>query len=260
LAQNINKTSTMFADPALARRIERAEALNFSGCGESMETCGGIAVFAGEGSPLTHAVGLGMSGPVDPADFERMENFFRERGAPVNVEICAHASLSIAGEMGARGYRIVEWSNVLAGPVIGAADSRVRVADPGEEPLWTQTLFEGFFERSGLTEIERDAGRRLFSLDGAQCWFGISEGTVAAAGAMNKREGLAMLFADSTLARFRGRGLHLALIRARLEAAARMGCDWATATTAPGSISQRNYERAGFRVVYSKVNMQRDWS
>jgi hypothetical protein len=29
----------------------------------------------------------------------------------------------------------------------------------------------------------------------------------------------------------------------------------ATASTLPGSISQRNYERLGFRVVYSKVGL-----
>ncbi len=68
----------------------------------------------------------------------------------------------------------------------------------------------------------------------------------------------ALLFADSTLEKYRGRGLHLALIRARLQHAAELGCDLATASTAPGSTSQRNYERAGFRVIYTKLNMQRD--
>jgi hypothetical protein len=76
---------------------------------------------------------------------------------------------------------------------------------------------------------------------------------------MNVRGKLALLFADSTLDQSRGQGLHLAVIRARLKHAASFGCDVATASTAPGSISQRNYERAGFRVVYTKLNMQRDW-
>ena len=75
---------------------------------------------------------------------------------------------------------------------------------------------------------------------------------------MNTRGKLALLFADSTLEKYRGHGLHLALIRARLKQAADMGCDLATASTAPGSTSQHNYERAGFRVVYTKLNMQRD--
>ena len=33
------------------------------------------------------------------------------------------------------------------------------------------------------------------------------------------------------------------------------GCDMATASTLPGSVSQRNYERAGFEVVYTKVTL-----
>jgi hypothetical protein len=32
-------------------------------------------------------------------------------------------------------------------------------------------------------------------------------------------------------------------------------CDLAMASTQPGSVSQRNYERAGFQVVYTKVTM-----
>ena len=40
---------------------------------------------------------------------------------------------------------------------------------------------------------------------------------------MNTRGKLALLFADSTLQKYRGHGLHLALIRARLKQAARHG-------------------------------------
>jgi GNAT superfamily N-acetyltransferase len=66
-------------------------------------------------------------------------------------------------------------------------------------------------------------------------------------------DGLAILFADSAIARFRRRGLHRELIAARLARAAARGCDMAAACTQPGSLSQRNYERFGFRVMYSKA-------
>ena len=35
------------------------------------------------------------------------------------------------------------------------------------------------------------------------------------------------------------------------------GCDLATAATLPGSVSQRNYERHGFRVAYTRATLVR---
>jgi predicted acetyltransferase len=65
--------------------------------------------------------------------------------------------------------------------------------------------------------------------------------------------GLAILFADSTAARYRRRGFHRELIAVRLREARTQGCDLAAASVSPGSASQRNYERAGFQVAYTKV-------
>ena len=50
-------------------------------------------------------------------------------------------------------------------------------------------------------------------------------------------------------------GMHRELILARLHEALARGADLATASTLPGSGSQRNYERAGFRVAYTKVTL-----
>ena len=72
---------------------------------------------------------------------------------------------------------------------------------------------------------------------------------------MTLREGLAVLFADGVVPRFRPQGLHGELIAARLNRAVAQGCDLATATTLPGSQSQRNYTRTGFQVAYTKVTL-----
>jgi GNAT superfamily N-acetyltransferase len=56
-----------------------------------------------------------------------------------------------------------------------------------------------------------------------------------------------------TLLELRGRGLQTALLRARMAAAAQAGCDYAVVVTNGGTTSQRNCERLGFRVAYSKV-------
>jgi len=45
------------------------------------------------------------------------------------------------------------------------------------------------------------------------------------------------------------------LLRARLQAAAEAGCEFAVVVTNGGSDSQRNCERLGFRVAYSKATV-----
>lgn len=248
----------MFHDAALARRIELADAMNAAGCGESIPVAGGFAAFCGAGSPLTHAIGVAMSVPITEAEFDVMEDFYRSRGANVNIDFCPHADPSLPELLGARGYRIVECNNVLVGPVVSSGAGH-RVQRTEDEELWSRTVIEGFFGNPEFSDAERDIGRRLFQLEGTTAWIGTIDSSPAAAAAMNTRGSLAFLFADSTLLKCRGQGLHLALIRARLQYAAALGCDLATATTLPGSISQHNYERAGFRVAYTKLNMQRDW-
>ncbi len=69
------------------------------------------------------------------------------------------------------------------------------------------------------------------------------------------RDGVALLFSASTRFQFRKRGVQTALITARLQAAAHAGCDLAMVLTTPGSASERNIQRAGFRVAYTKPTM-----
>jgi GNAT superfamily N-acetyltransferase len=61
-----------------------------------------------------------------------------------------------------------------------------------------------------------------------------------------------------TLAAFRGRGCHHALIRRRLADAAAAGCELAFAVTDVGTQSARNLQRAGFRLAYNYVMLTRE--
>ncbi|MGA3098828.1 MAG: GNAT family N-acetyltransferase [Bryobacteraceae bacterium] len=252
----------LFADAALARRLEAGEAAIARGCvrrgAEVLEVAGGCAVFAGAGSPLTQAVGLGLSGPVSPADLDSLAAFFRSRGAPLRIEVCPLADAGFLEALAGRGCRVTEFNNVLAMPLAGYAvppSPRVRLIAPGEEDLWSLTVGRGFFEEARLTPEEMDVGRDIAAMPSAQCYLAFEDGEAAGGAALAIGEGLATLFADSAIARFRRRGLHGELIAARLAEAAARGCDMAAACAQPGSVSQRNYERVGFRVVYSKATL-----
>ena len=55
------------------------------------------------------------------------------------------------------------------------------------------------------------------------------------------------------------RGVQSALIACRLHEAALAGCEYAVVSTQPASGSQRNMERRGFRLAYTKLVMRREW-
>ena len=90
----------------LARRLEAAEARLGAACAEAqqrlhpetgatvLEVAGGFAIFVGVASPLTHALGLGMRGLVRAGEIDRLEEFYRARGAKVTVDLCPLADAS----------------------------------------------------------------------------------------------------------------------------------------------------------------------
>ena len=132
----------------------------------------------------------------------------------------------------------------------------MRRALPNESELWSYTVGRGFFEQGELTSSEMDVGRAICAMPGAQIYLGATvDGEPAGGAAAAIYGGLATLFADSTISHHRRGGLHRELIAARLNEALAQGCDLATASTLPGSASQRNYERAGFVVVYTRVTL-----
>ena len=257
--------SAVFADAALARRLEAAEAMNARLCTGSppgaafLDVGGGCAIFVGPDSPLTQAVGLGLNGPVTAADIDSVEAFFRSRDAGVSIDLCPLADLGLLEILSSRGYRATEFNNVLVKRMAGAQivlAPRIRRALPGECDLWAHTVGRGFFDQGDLTTEEMDVGRAIFAMPGALCYLAVSAaGEPAGGGALAVRDGLATLFADSTIAAFRRQGYHRELIAARLNEAIALGCDTAMAATLPGSTSQRNYERLGFEVAYTKLTL-----
>jgi GNAT superfamily N-acetyltransferase len=258
--------SLVFSDLPLARRIETAEAANARGCtaihpeAATLDVAGGCAVFVGAESPLSHVVGIGLNGPVTEAEIDRLEAFFRSRGGKVSIELCPLAEAGILATLGGRGYRVTEFNNVLVKRLAGAEivlTPRVRRALADETDMWSYTVGRGFFEEHELTTEEMDVGRAICAMPGALCYLAVTEsGELAGGAAAAVYSGLAMLFADSTIARHRRGGLHRELIAARLNEALAQGCDLATASTLPGSGSQRNYERMGFVVVYTRVTLE----
>jgi GNAT superfamily N-acetyltransferase len=79
------------------------------------------------------------------------------------------------------------------------------------------------------------------------------DGEPAGTGSLVIDGGVGWLSGDSTLPRYRRRGVQQAIQRHRLQLARDAGCDLAVIEATPGGASQRNTERLGFRIVYTHV-------
>ena len=88
----------LFCDTALARRIERVEAQFVARSSEAarrragtagfvIPLAGGVASFAGEGSPFNKVAGLGFGGVPGAAALGEVERAFAACGAPVQAEL-----------------------------------------------------------------------------------------------------------------------------------------------------------------------------
>jgi hypothetical protein len=89
-----------FVDKAFARRLESVEemprvlyARTFQkmrpeiGAAEE-KMCGGHMIFAGLGSPIGRATGMGLDRPFTAEDLNRVEQFYRAHNAPSQVDLC----------------------------------------------------------------------------------------------------------------------------------------------------------------------------
>jgi GNAT superfamily N-acetyltransferase len=268
-----------FMDFGFARRLEMAEAFAARACAEAAqrlnpglavaieEIAGGIAVFTGIGSPITQAVGVGLNGPVSEAEIERLEAFYASRGAPVALELCPLVDPSLYEALAKRGYQLREVSNVLFREVIAGESFAsagegitVRRATPAEENLWALTVAQGFAEHYPVTQSILDVMVGFFHRADACCFLAFVGKEVAGGAVVSAHEGVGGLFGASTLPAFRRRGVQTALLASRLNWACERRCDVAVSIALPGSASQRNIERFGFRVAYTRTKLVREWA
>lgn len=268
----------LFADLSLARRLEGVEARGMSEYPMAQRLCrpqvesallplsSGFAIFAGVDSPLTRAVGLGLDGPVDEDEFERMEEFFRSRGAAALIDVCPLADKSLVELLRQHGYHLREFNQVWYRPLsedeefaVEAEALEVREARPPEGEVWVRTVARGFAGRDNSIEQEIEISTPTFYIPTTRCFMALSDGQPVGGGVLWVHEGVAALYGGSTIKEFRKRGVQTALLRARLKAGVEAGCDLASVKTSPGTASQRNVERAGFRLAYSKAIMAREF-
>jgi GNAT superfamily N-acetyltransferase len=132
----------------------------------------------------------------------------------------------------------------------------VRLVEPGEEDLYARVAAEGWSE-FGVGDFVLSLGRVSGHVEGLRLFLADLDGRPIAAGALALFDGIAHLAGASTIPAGRKRGAQLALLDHRLRYASAHGCDIALMGALPGSGSQRNAERHGFRIAYTRIKWQR---
>lgn len=283
LARRVDAAQSILATPAAeqARVMERALAESCAAAARAMaridpgsgasvlEVAGGLAVFAGAGSPLTQGLAMGLRGPVDAAELDAMERHLRPGGSGAcQLEVCPFVDPSLTALLASRAYRVHEWQLVWArdvaslprtmpapAPSLPAADLRVRRVEPGEEDVFFRCALAGFLETEDVPADAIALLRPTAFADGYELFLALAGDEPIGGGTLAVAGGVAFVAGSGVRPAFRRRGAQGALLRARLERARDLGCTVACSSTLPGTASRRNMERHGFHVAYPKLVM-----
>jgi GNAT superfamily N-acetyltransferase len=257
----------MHVDPELARRLERTEGMIGTSFIEARRKVSGVdaawhdfagtcAIFDGADSPLTQTFGLAMT----TADaLAPIEEFFTSRGAPVQHEVSPYAGVETFALLASRGYVPNDLSTVLVQPLTERPEPawRARVATAADRDAFVETSVHGWSDDPAVALIIRSLAAVAFENRSMLHYIVERDGAPIATGSLGVFEGIALLAGASTVPSARGAGAQSALLATRLADARARGCEYAMMVTAVGSASQRNAERNGFQVAYTRTKWRR---
>ena len=241
--------------------------------GEGRPVAGGWMTFGGRASFVNKACGLGLVGPVFPGAVEEVLEFFSSRGVEPQAEVCPYVHPSLLAGLASAGFQLREFENVLCRRLEVGEDFRLALRAPWPAGLrirrvdrhdaaaveeYVQLSMRGFFpDGKAMSEGFLRAARKAPLLPHSDSFVARLDGQAVGAGGCTSRAGLTTLFGTSVLPEFRGRGIHQALIAARLERAAEHGSPLATIVSHPGLATERNAVRLGFQLAYTRAILVR---
>lgn len=267
----------IYSDKNLSQKLERTEARSNANFVEArarlfpesgakwIEVGGAYAMFDGVESPLTQTFGLGVFDEITDAEMERLEAFFQKHDAPVFHEVSPLAGWSMLELLSGRGYQPIELTSVLYQSLGGETapaftlnpQIKTRLIEKGEEELWARTSGNAWrTEGEGLAEFMFNFGQINTATTGGFPFLAELEGEPISTGMLFIYDDVALLAGASTIPEGRRKGAQNALLDARLRFAVERGCTVAMMGAMPGSQSQRNAEKNGFRIAYTRTKWQ----
>jgi GNAT superfamily N-acetyltransferase len=249
-----------FSDESLARRLEAVSDRFMSewvkGLPVRFERFGGATAFVSPGRAdvdfMNRVSGLW---PEDADQVEAIAAWYRGLGVRGWFELAPCSGFQrLAAALADADAAQIGFHARLWGPARdpGPDESAVRIEESPDPVVFADVLLRGH----EVPEAARVTDRPAFEHGGVPGWHlylaSVGESPAGAA-ALAIDDGIGYLANASTLPELRRRGVQTALIARRLSDAAAAGCELVSSGTDFGTPSQRNLERAGLQVAYTKA-------
>jgi hypothetical protein len=225
----------------------------------STDLAGACVAYSGANVPLTCAIGVGTSSPVDGKDIAAIETFYGSLNSPVRIAISGRTQAGVNSLLASRGYKagapMENWWMPLADITAMPLPNNIEVvpASIDEAEVWVRTVAAGFAESDApvdefkLPPALLDTFYCLGFADGARPFLARRNGEVAGGGVFHVNGDTAHLRTTSCRFVHRRNGVQTALLNVRLQWALKAGCCFAFSSTAGIGASARNLRRFGLQ-------------
>lgn len=213
---------------------------------------------------VSFGVGFGMEDSLVKRDVELIEEFIRnQRGiSHARFELTPFCDPLLTAMLQERHYtferflavwvlELESWEAEESRQTTNAWTIQKAAGEECDEWAWTVAL--GISKDQTVGEETMEAARAFLEVPGNTGFLLKEDGISVAGGTLAIDGQLAELFLASTVPGYRGKGYQNRLIEERLRYAKARGCTHATVTTEPNTVSARNMERNGFRLIYHKA-------
>lgn len=209
-----------------------------------------VAAYGGNGHFLTQVVGLAKA---KPEIWRKIDAWYQGRTSSYEAALCPVDRCEAFGELGAFGFQSFAWTRVSARrtddpPPVNA---KVRKGSPSEADLWSLTLAGG--DKAGA-----EMYRVMALMEGGEMFFVEVDGETAGGSLLLETEDGTYLSCGGVLPKYRNRGLHAAMIAARLHHLGPGKIAFFEADAWSGSA--RNGTRAGFTPVIDNLLLRKTYA
>ncbi|HEX2622818.1 MAG TPA: GNAT family N-acetyltransferase [Phototrophicaceae bacterium] len=170
-----------------------------------------------------------------------------------------HVSEKLLAALAKRGFYQSGFQNALYASAqfdnayVPPQDIIVRRIPPGDKDLMADVYATGFNLAAKLQPAMKDSLKALFASPAARFYGAHINDKLVATGVLFISDSVGYLASGATLPNYRNKGCQGALIQQRITDAALDQCDLVAAQTSFASSGQRNLEKAGLRVAYTKT-------
>jgi ribosomal protein S18 acetylase RimI-like enzyme len=192
--------------------------------------------------------------PEDAEHAGELAAFYRELGVRAWFELApSNRFAQLAAALSEAGASQIGFHAVLAGPPTASEPAGVEIETSPEPHLFASVLLRGHGVPDDARVRDRASVARWAEIETWRLYLARLDGVPAGAALLSVDDGMGYLANASTLPEHRGRGVQTALIARRIADAAAAGCDVVSSGAAFGSPSQRNLQRAGLQITYTKA-------